>query len=141
MGLRGISTWYCWATCVWSSGPPQSGAAVRQGRLVNLVDLFGGRWLTVGLRAVVLAGLAAWFARIELGLALGEGSGLALAGAGRLAELAAQALVLGLQIVEASLQGLAAGTRDGLHTPLYAGHGPQLRCLGARAGISLSCTR
>src|SRR6478736_2445279 len=54
-------------------------AAVRQGRLVNLVDLFGGRWLTVGLRAVVLAGLAAWFARIELGLALGEGSGLALA--------------------------------------------------------------
>ena len=94
------------------------GAAVRQGRLVNLVDLFGGRWLTVGLRAVVLAGLAAWFARIELGLALGEGSGLALAGAGRLVELAAQALVLGLEVVDASLKGLAAGTRDGLHTQL-----------------------
>jgi hypothetical protein len=59
--------------------------------------------LTVGLRAVVLAGLAAWFARIELGLALGEGSGLALAGAGRLVELAAQALVLGLEVVDASL--------------------------------------
>ena len=79
------------------------GAALRQGRLVNLVDLFGGRWLTVGLRAVVLAGLAAWFARIELGPALGEGSGLALAGAGRLVELAAQALVLGLEVVDASL--------------------------------------
>ena len=70
---------------------------------MNLVDLFGGRWLTVGLRAVVLAGFAAWFARIELGLALGEGSGLALAGAGRLVELAAQALVLGLEVVDASL--------------------------------------
>jgi hypothetical protein len=85
---------------------------------VNLVDLSGGRWLTVGLRAVVLAGLAAWFARIELGRALGEGSGLALAGASRLVELAAQALVLGLEVVDASLKGLAAGTRDGLHTQL-----------------------
>ena len=83
--------------------PAAVGAAVRQWRLVNLVDLFGGRWLTVGLRAVVLAGLAAWFARIELGLALGEGSGLALAGAGRLVELAAEAVVLGLQVVDASL--------------------------------------
>jgi len=51
----------------------------------------------------LLGGLAAWFARIELGLALGEGSGLALAGAGRLVELAAQALVLGLEVVDASL--------------------------------------
>jgi hypothetical protein len=49
------------------------------------------------------AALAAWFARIELGLALGEGGGLALAGAGRLVELAAQALVLGLEVVDASL--------------------------------------
>jgi hypothetical protein len=32
--------------------------------------------------------------------------------------LAAEALVLGLQVVEASLKGLAAGTRDGLHTPI-----------------------
>jgi hypothetical protein len=32
--------------------------------------------------------------------------------------LAAEALVLGLQVAEASLQGLAAGTRDGLHTSL-----------------------
>ena len=72
------------------------GAAVRQGRLVNLVDLFGGRWLTVGLRAVVLAGLAAGLLGLSGGLALGEGGGLALARAGGLVELAAEALVLGL---------------------------------------------
>jgi hypothetical protein len=94
------------------------GAAVRQGRLVNLVDLFGGRWLTVGLPAVVLAGLATWLLGLVSGLALGEGSGLALAGASCLVELAAEALVLGLQVVDASLKGLAAGTRDGLHTQL-----------------------
>ena len=41
---------------------------------------------------------------------------LALAGTGRLVELAAEALVLGLQVAKASLKGLAAGTRDGLHT-------------------------
>jgi hypothetical protein len=50
------------------------------------------------------------------GLALGDGGGLPLAGAGRLVELAAEALFLGLQYAEASLKGLAAGTRDGLHT-------------------------
>jgi hypothetical protein len=63
---------------------------------VDFVDLFGGRWLAVRLGSVVLARLAARFARIEFGLALGEGSGLAFAGAGHLVELAAQALVLGL---------------------------------------------
>jgi hypothetical protein len=76
-------------------------AAERAGK--TFVDLFWGTWWTVGLCAVVLAGLAAWFARIELGLALGEGGGRALAGAGRLVELAAQALVLGLKVVDASL--------------------------------------
>jgi hypothetical protein len=52
------------------------------------------------------------------GLALGEGSGLALAGAGRLVELAAEAVVLGLEATEASLKGLAASTRDGLHASI-----------------------
>jgi hypothetical protein len=52
-------------------------------------------------------------------LALCEGSGLALAGPARLVQLAAEAVVLGLQVMEASLQGLAAGTRDGLLTPLW----------------------
>jgi hypothetical protein len=55
--------------------------------------------------------------RVAGGLAPGEGGGLALAGAVRLIELAAESLVLGLQVTEASLKGLAAGTRDG-HNPL-----------------------
>jgi hypothetical protein len=52
------------------------------------------------------------------GLGPGEGRGLPLAGAGRLFKLTAEALVLGLQVAQASLKGLAAGTGDGLHTPL-----------------------
>ena len=52
--------------------------------------------MAVSLGAVVLARFPARLARIKLGLALGEGSGLALAGAGCLVELTAQALVLGL---------------------------------------------
>jgi hypothetical protein len=92
------------------------GANAGQGRLVDLVDLFGARRLPVGLGAVVLAGLAAGLLGPVGGLALGEGGGLALAGAGRLVELVVQALVLSLQLTESSLKGLAAGTRDGLHT-------------------------
>ena len=72
--------------------------------------------MAMGLSAVVSAGLAAGFLGLGRRLALGEGGRLALAGAGRLVELAAEALVLGLQVTEASLKGLAAGTRDGLHT-------------------------
>ena len=82
-------------------------AAVRadmgQGHLVNFVDLVGGRRLAVGLGAIVLARLAAWLARKELGQALGEGSGLALAGAGCLVELPAEPFVLGLKVVDPSL--------------------------------------
>ena len=74
--------------------------------------------MAVALGAVVFAGLAAGFLGLAHGLALGEGGGLALAGAGRLVELAAEALVLGLQVVEASLKGSAAGTGDGLHTSI-----------------------
>ena len=74
--------------------------------------------MAVGLGTIILARLAAWLARIELGLALGEGSGLALASAGRHFELAAEASVLGLQVVDPSLKGLAAGTEDSLHTSL-----------------------
>ena len=85
---------------------------------MDLVDLLGGGRLAVGLGAVVLAGLAAGLLGLLGGLPLGEGGGLALAGAGGLVELPAEALVLGLQVNEASLEGLAAGTRDGLHTSL-----------------------
>ncbi len=88
----------------------------RKGPLVVLLDLLGGGRLAVGLGAVVLAGLAAGLLGLGGGLALGERGSLALAGAGRRVELAAQALVLGLQVAEASLKGLAAGTQDGLHT-------------------------
>jgi hypothetical protein len=64
-------------------GPAAVRAGVWQGRLVGLVDLVGGRRPTVSLGAVVLAGLTAGLLGLVLGLALGEGSGLALAGAGR----------------------------------------------------------
>src|SRR5262249_39588877 len=77
------------------------GAAVRQQRLVNLIDLLGAGCLAVGLGAVVLAGLATRLAGVRLGLALGKRPGLALARASRLVELAAKALVLGLQVTEA----------------------------------------
>ena len=94
------------------------GAAVRQRRLVDLIDLVGGGWKAVGLGAVVLAGLASRLLGLVGGLALGEGGGLALAGAAGLVELAAEAFVLGLQVTEASLKGAAAGTGDGLHTSI-----------------------
>jgi hypothetical protein len=87
---------------------------------VNLLDLVGAGRLAVGLGAVVLAGIAAGLLGLVGELALGEVGGLALAGAGRLVELAAEALVLGLQVAQSSLKGLAAGTRDGLHTRIIA---------------------
>jgi hypothetical protein len=74
-----------------------------QRRLVDLVDLLGTGRLAVGFGAVVLAGLAAGLLGQVGGLAFGEGGGLALAGAGHLVELAAEALVLGLEIADASL--------------------------------------
>src|SRR5690349_14798455 len=94
------------------------GAGAGQGRLVDLVDLIGAGRLAMGLGAVVLAGLAARLLGLVGGRSLGEGGGLALAGAGGLVELAAEALVLGLQVMDATLKGLASGTRDGLHIPL-----------------------
>jgi hypothetical protein len=75
-----------------------TGAVVRQVSLVDLIDLFGAGQLAAALGAVVLAGLAAWLPGLGGGLALGEGGGLALTGAGRCIELAAEALVLILQV-------------------------------------------
>jgi hypothetical protein len=63
---------------------------------VDLIDLIRGGRLAVGLGAVVLAGLAAWLERVGLGLALGKGRCLVLAGTGRFVELAPEAFVLGL---------------------------------------------
>jgi hypothetical protein len=83
---------------------------------VNLVDLFGGRGLALSLGAIVLARLTAWFARVRLGLALGEGTGLAFACTACLVGLTAQAFVLGLQVVNPSLKRLAVGTPNRFHT-------------------------
>jgi hypothetical protein len=94
------------------------GASTWQRSFVSFIDLVGARRLAVVFEAVILAGLAAGLLGPSGGQSLGEGGGLALAGASRLVELAPEALVLGLQVAEASLKGLAAGTRDGLHTPL-----------------------
>jgi hypothetical protein len=87
-------------------------ADVGQRRLVNLVDLFGSGRLAVGLDAVVLARLATWLAGVCLGLALGEGACLALAGTEGRVELTTELLVLGFQVVDPSLEGLAVGTPD-----------------------------
>jgi hypothetical protein len=77
---------------------------------VDLVDLFRAGRLAAGLGAVVFAGLAAGLLGLAGGRPLGEGGGLALGGAGGLVELSSEALVLGLQVTEASLKGLTAGT-------------------------------
>src|SRR5262249_33623956 len=61
-------------------GAAAVGANARQGRLVDLIDLVGGRRLAVGLGAVILARLAPGSLGVCLGLALGEGGRLALAG-------------------------------------------------------------
>jgi hypothetical protein len=103
------------------------GAAVRQGRLVNLIDLVRGGRLAVSLDPVVSAGLAAGLLGLVSGLAPGEGRDLPLAGAGRLLKLTAESLVLGLEVTESPLKGLAAGTHDGLHTCIIREAGPQLR--------------
>src|SRR5262249_22393269 len=81
-------------------GAAAVGANAGQGCLMNLIDLIGSRRLTMGLRAVVRAGLASWLLGLGCGRALGEGDGLALAGAARLVELAAEAIVLSLQVAD-----------------------------------------
>ena len=86
------------------------GAGVGQGRLVDLVDLVRGGRLAVGLGAVVLARLAPGLLGPCGRLALGEGGGLALAGTEGRVEFTTESLVLGLQVVDSSLKGLAVGT-------------------------------
>ena len=122
-------------------GAAAVGAGVGQGRLVDLVDLFGAGRLAVRLGAVVLAGLATGLLGLGAGFTLGERGGLSLAGPEGLVELAAEALVLGLEVVDTSLKGLAAGTRDRSHTSIIP---ESRRCSCARrrpVKISLSLRR
>jgi hypothetical protein len=80
--------------------PAAVGVGVGQRRLVDLVDLFRAGRLAVDLGAVVLARLAPGSLGVRLGLALGEGSCLALAGTEARVELVPQAVVLGLQVID-----------------------------------------
>ena len=63
---------------------------------MNLVDLFGRGWLTVGLGAVVLARFASGLLGMEFGFPLGERTGLPLARTEGVVELSAQAFVFDL---------------------------------------------
>jgi hypothetical protein len=110
------------------------GTDLGQRCLVDLVNLFGRGWLAVGFGAVVLARLPTGFLGLGRGLALGEWGGLALAGAGRLVELAAEALVLGLQVVDPPLKGLAVGTPDRFHVGIIRSTGT-CSCADARRGM------
>jgi len=74
----------------------------------------------MGLGARLLSRLAAGLLRVGLGGSLGEGTGLALAGASGFFELLAERIDLRLQMGEAALQRLAAGTDNGLHTVIVA---------------------
>src|SRR5262245_31543873 len=90
-------------------------AGVGQRCLVDLVNLLGAGRLAVGLGAVVLARLAPGSLGVRLGLALDEGARLALAGTEGRVELVPQAVVLGLQVIDPPLEGLAVGTPDRFH--------------------------
>jgi hypothetical protein len=113
--------------------PAAVGAEVRQGRLVDLVDLFGAGRLAVGLGAVVLARLAARLTGIRRGLALGKRPGLALAGTESRVELTTKSLVLGLQLVDPSLKELAVGTPDRFHAGIIRSSGT-CSCTDSRQG-------
>jgi hypothetical protein len=112
-----------------------AGAPVRQRCLMDLIDLLGGWRLAVGLGAVVLSRLAARLLGLAGGRALSKRGGLALAGAAQFVELAAETLVLGLQVVDPSLKGLAVGTPDRFHAGIIRGSGTR-SCADGRRGIA-----
>jgi hypothetical protein len=60
---------------------------------------------------------------VRLGLALGEGSSLELAGAGCFVELPAEGFVLSLQVVDPSRKGLAVVTPNRFHTRIVCRSG------------------
>jgi hypothetical protein len=90
---------------------------------VDLVDLFGRRWLAVSLGAIILSRLAARLTGIRVGLAPGKRPDLSLAGTEGGVEFTAEPLVLGLQVADPSLKGLAVALRSGSMLELYAAGG------------------
>jgi hypothetical protein len=110
--------------------PAAAGANRGKGGLVDFVEV--GRWLPMGLAAVVRAGLAAGPLRPGLRRPLGEGGGLALAVALRLLQLAGQAFDLGFelgntvpQVSDESVACAAAGADRRPHTFIIGrGAGP-----------------
>ena len=85
---------------------------------MDLVDLLRAGPLAVGLGAVVLARLAPGSLGVRFGLALGEGSCLALAGTEGRVELTTKTPVLGLQVSDPPLEGLTVGTPDRFHAKI-----------------------
>jgi hypothetical protein len=77
----------------------------------------------VGLCAVVPSGLAARLLGLVRRRALGKGSGLALAGTEGQGELTMKPLVLGSQVADLTLKGLAVGTPDRFHTGIIPSSG------------------
>jgi hypothetical protein len=97
--------------------------------------------LAVGLGAVILARLPSGLLGVRLGLALGKRPCLALAGAGGLVESAAEALVLGLQLLDPSLEGPTVGTPDRFHAGIIRSSGTRSCADGMQERFSLSLGR
>jgi hypothetical protein len=95
-------------------------ASIRQGHLMDFVDLFGRGREAMGLAAVAGAGFAARLLGLGLWRPFGEGRGLTLAGALLLFEQAGQPLYLGLQCGDTPLECLATGTGRFLHLCMVA---------------------
>jgi hypothetical protein len=85
---------------------------------MHFVDLHRRR--SMGLGAVVLAGLASRLLGVGLGRSLGEGSGLTLARTLLLFKQAGVALDLGFQFGDATLERPATGTSGLIHTSKIA---------------------
>ena len=94
-------------------GAATVGAALRQRRFEELIDVFGR--LAMGLGAVIVAGFAAGLFGLGLGRPFGEGGGLAFAGAVLLVELLLQLDDAGLQSGDAALELLTPQTDGSSH--------------------------
>ena len=90
-------------------GAAAVGAGVGQGSVVAFVYLLRGRWWAVAMATVLGAGLAAGLLGVGLGRSLGEGSGLAFAGAEGVLELLAEFVAGTLELLQLLAQLLVLG--------------------------------